>query len=58
MFAGNSFSANAGNGSWGTKRYFDERKSCYVVETWEAYNHKLIGKELGFFLSNIVKKEK
>lgn len=58
MFAGNSFNANAGNGSVGTKRYYDERKSCYVVETWEAYNHKLVGKELGFFLSNIVKKDK
>ena len=44
-----------GFGSVGTKRWFEEKTSSYFVESWQSYDQKIVGKDLGIFLNNIIK---
>jgi hypothetical protein len=52
---GNVDISKIGYGSVGTKRWFDERTSSYFVESWQSYDQRIVGKDLGIFLSNIIK---
>ncbi len=44
-----------GFGSVGTKRWYEEKTSSFYIESWQSYDQKIVGKDLGIFLNNIIK---
>ena len=53
MNGGRSVS-KVGVGDFGLKQYWDERTSSYFNEAWMSYDQRIIGKNLGIFLQDIV----
>ena len=51
---GGKNTSKIGGGDYGVKQYWDERTSSYFNEAWNAYDQRIIGKDLGVFLNNIV----
>ena len=51
---GGSSISKIGVGDFGVKQYWDERASSYFDEAWMSYDQRIIGKNLGIYLQDIV----